>query len=48
MKVWKRFMTLLIVCLIIATAVPVQLDYFTITAEAHSGRTDKYGGHKDN
>ena len=48
MKVWKRFMTLLIVCLIIATVVPVQLDYFTITAEAHSGRTDKYGGHKDN
>lgn len=48
MKVWKRLIAIFIACFTITVAVPIQLDYVTLTAEAHSGRTDKYGGHKDN
>lgn len=48
MKMTKKIMALFIVCLTVTVAVPAQIDYVTLTAEAHSGRTDKYGGHKDN
>lgn len=48
MKIWNKFLVLFIVCLIITTAAPVQIDYVTLTVEAHQGRTDKNGGHKDN
>lgn len=48
MKVLKKIITLFIVCLTITVAVPIQIDSVTLTVEAHPGRTDKNGGHKDN
>lgn len=41
-------MVLIIMCLTISMIVPVQFNCSVLTVEAHSGRTDKYGGHKDN
>ncbi len=48
MKVMKKIMAVFIACLTITLAVPAQIDCVVLTVEAHSGRTDKYGGHKDN
>ena len=46
MKVMKKIMAVFIACLTITLAVPAQIDCVVLTVEAHSGRTDKYGGHK--
>lgn len=48
MKTLKRIIVALIICLTITTAIPTELINTTLTVEAHSGRTDRYGGHKDN
>ena len=48
MKVLKRITAILMVCLIITVAIPTDLFNLTFMVEAHSGRTDRYGGHKDN
>ena len=48
MRALKRITAILMVCLTITTAIPTELINTTLTVEAHSGRTDRYGGHKDN
>lgn len=48
MKTLKRFVAILIASFVIAMAAPVSFNVFILTAEAHSGRTDSNGGHKDN
>ncbi len=48
MKTLKRIIVALIICLTITTAIPTEFLNPTLTVEAHSGRTDRYGGHKDN
>lgn len=48
MKLIKRFIPLLVVCLILTTVIPTQYNFTVYTVEAHSGRTDRNGGHKDN
>lgn len=48
MKALKRIAAILMVCLIITVVIPTEPFNLTFTVEAHSGRTDRYGGHKDN
>lgn len=48
MKMIKRVISILILCLTITVSIPTQFNYSVLTVEAHSGRTDRYGGHKDN
>ncbi len=48
MKTFKKVLTLITLCLIITMVIPAPFDGLTLTVEAHSGRTDKYGGHRDN
>jgi len=48
MKTAKRILAMLIVCLVVTVAVPTQFNDSVLTVEAHGGRTDKYGGHRDN
>lgn len=48
MKTLKKFVVILIASFAIAMAAPVPFNGFTLTAEAHSGRTDSSGGHRDN
>ncbi|MDO4326167.1 MAG: YHYH domain-containing protein [bacterium] len=45
-KVMKRFCIFFIISLLFTTTAP--LPQLSITSEAHSGRTDSHGGHKDN
>lgn len=47
MKILKRVMALLIVCMTVTVAVPTVFINTTLTVEAHSGRTDAQGGHHD-
>lgn len=47
MSVLKRITTILIVCLIITITIPTDLFNPMLTVEAHSGRTDMFGGHHD-
>lgn len=42
----KKFCIFLILSLLLATTAP--LPQLSITTEAHSGRTDSHGGHRDN
>ncbi len=49
MRKLKKHVSLLLSCLVISTAAPVIPGTDTmIIAEAHSGRTDSNGGHRDN
>lgn len=50
MKKPKRFKQMLFVmaAFLAVTVLPVQSGCFVLTAEAHSGRTDASGGHRDN
>lgn len=47
MKIFKKFTAILIVCLLFTTIVPTNIINTTLTVEAHSGRTDRFGGHHD-
>lgn len=40
------FLAALMICAWVPQAVPG--DFGVLVAEAHSGRTDRYGGHRDN
>lgn len=48
MRVLKRIIAILMICLTITVTLPTEFLNPTLTVEAHSGRTDRYGGHKDN
>lgn len=49
MRKLQKQVSLLLSCLVISTAAPViPGTNVLITAEAHSGRTDSQGGHRDN
>lgn len=48
MKKIQKHVSLLLSCLVLATASPVIPGSNAITAEAHPGRTDAQGGHRDN
>ena len=48
MKTFKRVLALMTLCLVITMVVPAPLNCSTLTVEAHSGRTDINGGHRDN
>lgn len=48
MKVLKRFIVSLIICLTFTMAIPVEFINTSMIAEAHPGGTDGNGGHKDN
>lgn len=48
MKRLKRALVVVAVLLSIAVAMPANSAYSVLTVEAHSGRTDSSGGHKDN
>lgn len=45
-KAMKKFCIFFIISLLLTTTAP--LPQLSITSEAHSGRTDSHGGHKDN
>lgn len=45
-KTMKKFCIFFIISLLLTTTAP--LPQLSITSEAHSGRTDSHGGHKDN
>ena len=47
MKSLKRITTMLFICLIITVSIPTEMLNITFTVEAHSGRTDSFGGHHD-
>ncbi len=47
-NIFKRFLVLTVLCLTVTAAVPAPLNRSILTAEAHSGRTDGDGGHRDN
>lgn len=47
MKISRKIIVLLIVCLIITVEASTDFFQTTLTVEAHSGRTDSSGGHKD-
>lgn len=47
MKTLKRLAAVLAVCLMVSAAVPAEFLDTTLTVEAHSGRTDSNGGHRD-
>lgn len=48
MKTIKRFVAMFLVALTVVTAIPVSDNVTVMTVQAHSGRTDAHGGHKDN
>lgn len=48
MKELKRLIVILVICLTITMVLPVEFINNTMIVEAHSGRTDGNGGHKDN
>lgn len=48
MKLVKRMAATLFICLTVTVATPTTFMDTMSTVEAHSGRTDRYGGHKDN
>ena len=48
MRVLKRIIAILMICLTITVTLPTEFLNTTLTVDAHSGRTDRYGGHKDN
>lgn len=48
MKAFKKFMALFIATICVLTAIPISNNDTVITVQAHSGRTDANGGHKDN
>ena len=43
----KKMKVIVAIVLTIIMVTPVQFNYFTFVAEAHSGRTDSRGGHRD-
>lgn len=47
MRTLKRILVLLVVCLTITMVIPTQFNYSVLTVEAHPGKTDRNGGHKD-
>ena len=47
MRKFQKHMSLLLSCLVLATASPIIPGSNAITAEAHPGRTDAQGGHHD-
>lgn len=47
MKGFKNFLAVFLVSLTVVTAIPVVDSLTVITVEAHSGKTDANGGHKD-
>lgn len=47
MKILKKFTAILMICLTVTAAIPENTIGVTLTAEAHSGRTDRFGGHHD-
>lgn len=48
MKTLKRIIAITIICLTLNIVIPAQFSYSSFIVEAHSGRTDSSGGHKDN
>ena len=48
MKVIKKMVAMFLVAVTIVMAIPSTDCMMVIVAEAHSGRTDANGGHKDN
>lgn len=48
MKILKKFITMFLVTATVLTAVPNADKLMVVTVEAHGGRTDASGGHKDN
>lgn len=48
MKRWKQYGAMVLSCICLSTSVIAASETTVITAEAHSGRTDSRGGHKDN
>lgn len=48
MKLVKRIAATLLICLTVTVATPTTFMDTMSTVEAHSGRTDRNGGHKDN
>ncbi len=48
MKLSRRIIAIFSICLTITVVLPIVFINTTIIAEAHSGRTDGNGGHKDN
>ena len=47
MKSFKKFMALFIATICVLTVIPISNNDMVITVQAHSGRTDANGGHKD-
>lgn len=43
----KRILIAAALCTVLTAQTSAVISYTTITAEAHSGRTDANGGHKD-
>lgn len=48
MKILKKFIAVFLVTVSVATVVPSGNNLIVLNVEAHSGRTDANGGHKDN
>ncbi len=47
MKHWKKYAAIFASCLCLSTSVTAASGFAVIIAEAHSGRTDANGGHRD-